>query len=134
MGAVLSSLNTYALLAASKVVVLNDARLFYSTKARQRLRENMEAAAQSGDMKKASRPFLNLLSLSKMQFEDLNNTAMRTQIADDLEERPAPWFSRLMEYCREKGLKIPTQHDDADLLKAAMDKGFPRPALPGDDH
>jgi len=126
MGTVLSSLNTYALLAASKVVVLNDARLFYSTKARQGLREKMEAAAQSGEMQKASRPFLNLLSLSKMQFEDLDNTAMRTQIADDLEGQPAPWFSRLMEYCREKGLKIPTQRDDGDLLTSALDKGFPR--------
>ena len=47
IGGVLSSMNTYALLSGSKVVVLQDARLFYSAKAQQGLREKMVQAAQS---------------------------------------------------------------------------------------
>jgi DNA polymerase-3 subunit delta len=58
IGTVLTSMNTYALLSTAKVVVLHDARLFYSAKAQQGLREKMVQAAQSGAMKKASRPFL----------------------------------------------------------------------------
>lgn len=125
IGGVLSSVNTYALLCGSKVVVLKDARLFYSAKAQQGLREKMVQAAQSGDMKKASRPFLNLMALAGLAFEDLASPALRIKIADDVDGEPPSWFSSLLDYCRENGLRIPEKHDDADLLKTAMEKGFP---------
>ena len=125
LGGVLSSMNTYALLSATKVVVLQDARLFYSAMAQQGLREKMVQAAQSGDMKKASRPFLNLMALAGLAFEDLATPALRSKVVDDVDGEPASWFSQLMEFCRENGLRIPVKRDDADLLKAAMEKGFP---------
>jgi DNA polymerase-3 subunit delta len=46
-------------------------------------------------------------------------------VAEDVDGEPAPWFSQLLDYCREKGLQLPDKHDDADLLKASMEKGFP---------
>ena len=125
IGTVLSSLNTYALLSTDKVVVLHDARLFYSAKAQQGLREKMVQAAQSGEMKKASRPFLNLMALSGLAFEDLTTVSLRNKVVEDVDGEPAPWFSQLLDYCRENGLRVPEKHDDADLLKAAMLKGFP---------
>jgi DNA polymerase-3 subunit delta len=125
IGGVLSSMNTYALLSGSKVVVLQDARLFYSAKAQQGLREKMVQAAQSGDMKKASRPFLNLMALAGLDFEDLTTPALRNKVAGDMDGEPASWFSSLMDFCRENGLRIPEKHDDADLIKTAMEKGFP---------
>ena len=125
IGQVLSSMNTYALLGGTKVVVLQDARLFYSAKAQQGLREKMVQAAQSGDMKKASRPFLNLMALAGLAFEDLASPAMRNKVFGDIDGEPASWFSPLMDFCREKGLQIPQQHDDADVVKTAMQNGFP---------
>ena len=125
IGGVLSSMNTYALLSGSKVVVLQDARLFYSAKAQQGLREKMVQAAQSGDLKKASRPFLNLMALAGLAFEDLTTPALRIKVADDVDGEPPSWFSALMDFCRENGLRIPERHDDADILKTAMEKGFP---------
>jgi DNA polymerase III subunit delta len=125
IGGVLSSMNTYALLSGSKVVVLQDARLFYSARAQQGLREKMVQAAQSGDMKKASRPFLNLMALAGLAFEDLSTPSLRTKVADDVDGEPASWFSALMDFCRENRLRIPEKHDDADMLKTAMEKGFP---------
>lgn len=125
LGGVLASMNTYALLSSAKVVVVHDARLFYSAKAQQGLREKMVQAARSGEMKKASRPFLNLMALSGLAFEDLATPALRNKVADDIDGGPAPWFSQLMDYCRENGLRIPDRRDDADLLKTAMEKGFP---------
>ena len=125
IGGVLSSMNTYALLSGAKVVVLQDARLFYSAKAQQGLREKMVQAAQSGDMKKASRPFCNLMALVGLAFEDLGTPALRNKVIDDVDGEPAPWLSQLMDYCRENGLQIPDKRDDADLLKTAMQKGFP---------
>lgn len=125
LGGVLSSMNTYALLSGTKVVLLQDARLFYSAKAQQGLREKMVQAAQSGDMKKASRPFLNLMALAGLALEDLATPALRNKVADDIDGEPASWFSQLMGFCRENGLRIPAKRDDADLLKTAMEKGFP---------
>ena len=125
LGSVLASMNTYALLSSAKVVVLHDARLFYSAKAQQGLREKMIQAAQSGALKKASRPFLNLMALAGLTFDDMNVPALRKKVAEDVDGEPAPWFSQLLDYCRDKGLQLPDKHDDADLLKASMEKGFP---------
>jgi DNA polymerase-3 subunit delta len=125
IGEVLSSMNTYALLGGTKVVVLKDARLFYSAKAQQGLREKMVQAARSGDMKKASRPLLNLMALAGLTFEDLTRPVMRNKVIGDVDGEPASWFSPLMDFCREKGLRIPQKHDDADRVNTAMQHGFP---------
>jgi DNA polymerase-3 subunit delta len=125
LGSVLASMNTYALLGGTKVVVLKDARLFYSAKAQQGLREKMVQAARSGDMKKASRPLLNLMALAGLTFEDLTRPVMRNKVIGDVAGEPASWFSPLMDFCREKGLRIPQKHDDADRVNTAMQHGFP---------
>jgi DNA polymerase-3 subunit delta len=125
IGDVLTSMNTYALLTAAKVVLLQDARLFYSAKAQQGLREKMTQAAQSGDLKKASRLFLNLMALNGLSFEELETPALRNKLVDDVDGGVASWFTQLMDYCRENALSIPDRRDDADLLKSAMEKGFP---------
>jgi DNA polymerase-3 subunit delta len=125
LGEVLSSLNTFALLSRAKVVVLHDARLFYSAKAAQELRQKMALAAQAGEMKKAARPFLNLLALIGLTFDDLTAASSRKKVADDIDGEPAPWLEQLVDYCRRKGMRIPETRDDADVLARAMQQGFP---------
>ena len=125
INAALTSMNTYALLASSKVVVFQDARLFYSIKARNELRDKMEKAGQNGEFKQASRPLLNLMGLYGLTLEDLATPSLRNKITKDPDGKPAPWFSQLIDYCREKGLTVPDSHDDSDLLRSAMKKGFP---------
>jgi DNA polymerase-3 subunit delta len=125
IGTVLSSLNTYALLSSAKVVVFHNARLFYSANARQGLREKMNQAGESGEMKKAARPLLNLMALDGLDFEDLNTATHRKRILGEVGGQPPEWFDQLLAYCRDKELKVPAKQDDADLLKAAMEKGFP---------
>ena len=122
---VLTSMNTYALLAPGKVVVLDEARLFYSPKAQQGLREKMTQAARSGELKKAARPFLNLMALCGLDFADLSAAGARRKIADDEDGEPAAWLGQLVDYCREKGLRVPERKDDGDQLQRAMEKGFP---------
>lgn len=125
LGSVLSSLNTFALLSRTKVVVLHDARLFYSAKAQQGLRQKTTQAALSGDMKRASRSFCNLMALCGLAFEDLTTAASRKKVADDIDGEPASWLMQLVDYCRENGLRIPKTRDDAEMLKTAMQSGFP---------
>ncbi len=125
LAAVLTSLNTYALLSSAKVVVLREARLFYSATAKQGLREKMIQAGQGGNLKKASRPFLNLMALEGMRFDDLALPTHRKKMVAKIDGQPAPWFDQLVAYCQDKGLSIPDKRDDADLLKTAIQKGFP---------
>ena len=125
VGAVLASLNTYALLSSSKVVVLHDARLFYSAKAQQGLKDKLGQAAKTGEMKKAVRPFLNLMGLLGLDFEDLATATQRKKVADDIDGETPAWLDQLIAHCRENGLRIPEKKDDADGLNIAMEKGFP---------
>ena len=126
MGRVLSSLNTYALLSSAKLVVLRDARLFYSANAKQGLREKMIQAGESGNVKKSARPFLNLMVIEDLDFEDLGTPTHRRKIVEDVDGGAPAWFDELLNYCRDKGLAVPEKRDDADLLQAAMEKGFPQ--------
>ncbi|MDL2269185.1 hypothetical protein LJC41_04360, partial [Desulfosarcina sp. OttesenSCG-928-G17] len=71
MAAVMANLNTYALFSAQKVVMLRDARIFYSTQVKDSLRDKAAQAAQKGEMKKASRSFLSLLSVLGLSLDDL---------------------------------------------------------------
>ena len=125
IGTVLGSLNTYALLSDTKVVALHNARLFYSVNARPGLQEKMIEAGKKGDVKKAARPFLNLMALEGLAFEDLNAATQIKKIVEVVDGQPPQWFVHLLDYCRDKGLKVPDKRDDADLLNAAMEKGFP---------
>ncbi len=125
VGAVLASLNTHALFSRTKVVVLHNARLFYSADARQGLREQMIRAGESGQIGKASRFLLNLMALEGLDFADLQIAKHRRKCVADADGQPPAWFLQLLDHCREKGLAPPDKRDDATLLKAAMDEGFP---------
>ncbi len=125
MGQVLASLNTYALLSSFKVVVLQDARLFYSVKAQQGLRDKLAQAAKAGEMKKAARPFLNLLALCGLDFDDLSSATQRKKVIGDAGGDAPAWLDQLIDHCREKGLSVPEKKDDAQSLKTAMDNRFP---------
>jgi DNA polymerase-3 subunit delta len=121
----LASINTYALLSGSKVVVFRDARILYSTQAQKGLKEKMEQSGQDGAFKKAARSFLNLMALLNLTFDDLKTPSLRKKVMEDVDGQPSPWFSQLIDYCLVNKLSIPVLHDDAALLQAAMDKGFP---------
>ena len=125
IGSVLASLNTYALLSRAKVVVLNNARLFYSVNARQGLKEKMVRAGENGQIRKASRTLLNLMALEGFVFEDLQTSKHRRKLVADVDGQTPAWFLGLLDHCREKGLAVPDKRDDADLLKTAMERGFP---------
>ena len=124
---VLASMNTYALLSGSKVVVVHDSHLFYTSRAGRDLRDKMATSAQRGELKKASRPFLNLMALMGLQLDDLASASLRGKLVDDVDGQPPAWFSQLTDFCRENQLTVPVPRDDAERLTSAMAKGF----LPG---
>ena len=40
--------------------------------------------------------------------------------------RDAVWFDKIVKYCKDKKLFIPSEGDNAALLQTAVEKGFPK--------
>ena len=76
VGAALERVNTFSLLSQTKVVAFTDARLFHSRQTADRLWEQAGKAAQAGDMKKAARLFLDILSLQNLVLEDVRGALL----------------------------------------------------------
>lgn len=125
LAAVMAKVNTYALFSSQKLVVLRDARIFYSAQVKDGLREKVAQAAQKGEMKKAARSFLSLLSLLGLTFDDLKTPAVIETIAASPDGVAPAWLLSLVSHCRENNLKIPEKQDDGEFLRTSMEKGFP---------
>jgi DNA polymerase III subunit delta len=87
-----------------------------------------DQAAQAGkaaDMKKASRYFLDLLSVHSLSLEDLNGASpeivlKRFGAGDDME-----WVPAVLDYCRQRGLDVPSTANPQQELQDAIAQGFP---------
>ena len=122
----LNELNTYALLPGRKVVVISETRVFYSQKNKGALLEKSRGAAAAGRLKAAATPFVAYLALVGWTLEDVaaESAAGKTLLSQWGEEEAAG-LAKLIEYCRGKGLGTDAGGGGADLLAAAMEKGFP---------
>jgi DNA polymerase-3 subunit delta len=123
----LEKVNTFSLLAATKVVALLDATVFYSqVEPAEFLRKSSEAH-QRGDLKRAAVPLLTLLSRKGLSFEDIDaGNRAKSLGAAAPESGEDTWLEDVLAYCRENALKIPARSDPAKLLQNAVEKGFPK--------
>lgn len=123
----INELNTYSLLPGRKVVVISETRVFYSQKNKAALLDKARTAAEGGRLKPAAAPFLSYLNLVGWQLEDV------AAAGPALVELQAQWgaervasLNKLVDYCRTKGLGPDTGAGGAELLAAALEKGFPK--------
>lgn len=123
----INELNTYSLLPGRKIVVISETRVFYSQKNKGALLEKARTAGEGGRLKAAATPFLAFLKLMGWQLEDITTAG---PAADELQAQwgadRAESLSKLVDYCRTKGLGPDTGAGGADLLAAALEKGFPK--------
>jgi DNA polymerase-3 subunit delta len=117
--------NTYSLLSHSKIVAFTDARLFYSRQNLDRLWNQAAKAGQAGEMKKAARFFLDLLSVQNLSFEDLQGNALETVLNPPGNENDSAWLPSVIDYCRQNGLTVPAAVDPQSDLQTAIERGFP---------
>jgi len=122
---VLERINTYSLLSHSKIVAFTDARLFYTRQSLDRLWDKAAKACQAGEMKKAARFFLDLLSVQQLSLEDLKGDAPETVLNPPANEDDLSWVPAVLDYCRQNGLSVPAAVDPQSELQTAVEKGFP---------
>ncbi|PIF02907.1 MAG: hypothetical protein CR990_00660 [Desulfococcus sp.] len=121
VGEALEKVNTYSLLGGGKVVGLLDSRIFHGRESDEDLLEKAGELALAGETRKAARSLAALMGIRNMGWEDLGENP-----AASLEwKKDAPWLPDLIAWCRENGIKPASPSAGADLLAAAVEKGFP---------
>ncbi len=126
IGDVLERLNTYALLPGTKVVALRDARLFYSRQNDRLILEKVRAAFKEGHLKKAAKLFTGLLALLNLSFDDVApGTCVKALKLDAQSVNDGDWLDRVIAFCRDNNIMVPTGQDAPSLMQAALEKGFP---------
>ncbi len=118
--------NTYALLAEPKVVAILDAQVFYSKQDTTAVIERARAAFKRNETRKAAHALLKVMALLGLSFEDVSPESRADALKLNGEQRrDDQWLAELLDYCREKGLPVPTGGATADMLQKAITRGFP---------
>jgi len=123
----LEQVNTFALLGDSRLVVVRDAKLFYTARDAGGMLKKIGKAWADDNRTKAARQFVALLGLLGITIEDVAGKGAKLPKALTGEKGAKPaWLDALSDHCRENNLAIPQTADGAALLEKALEKGFPR--------
>lgn len=124
---VINKLNTYSLLSGPKVVAHCDSRIFYTKEDEKTLLEKAKEAYNKNNLKKSAKYFLNLLSLLKLDYDDLKQANREKIFKSELALlNEQSWIDKLLEYCIDNKLSINNGKDNKKILQNAIEKGFPR--------
>lgn len=120
-----SSVNTFSLTGGKKVVALKETSVFQSKKNEADILKKAKKAFDSGDLKKAEKPFLNVLGLCGFTLEDLAKKSVTKKLVSGSDTDDGRWLDAMATHCRENRLSPPEEKDQASLLIESMEKGFP---------
>jgi len=126
VAAALETVNTFSLMAEPKVVALLDAQVFYAKTDTTAIIERARTACKRNEMRKAAQALLKAMALLNLTFDDAT-PELRANALKLTEEqrRDDVWLTALLDFCREKNLSVPADSSEADILQAAIAKGFP---------
>ncbi|MFH0728378.1 MAG: hypothetical protein V2B19_18835 [Pseudomonadota bacterium] len=122
---VLNRMNTYSLLAGTKVISFQDARVFDSQQHKEKLLDKAKTAYDNRDMRKAAQCLLSIMAQSGLTFDDLEQTdrglSLLLESTADTE-----WLEKIILHCKENQTPIPANKDYSKQLQDAIQKGFPK--------
>lgn len=123
--------NTYSLLAGTKVVAICDSNIFFDKQDKGELLERAKEAYDNEDNKDAARYLLNLMRTLKLSLEDLRpdnrSETLKKALKDDTDILADDlWVGGIISYCNENNLTVPSSGDSAERLQKAIEKGFPK--------
>jgi DNA polymerase III subunit delta len=119
-------LNTYAFMGGRKAIGILDAQLTPASKSGASLAAKAKDAWVAKQKAGAARSFVRLLAASNLSWEDLDADAPLESLKNTgLTSADSEWVEALVDHCREKGIQIPEQKDDIQILLDAVKKGFP---------
>ena len=125
--AVVERINTYSLLADTKVVAICDSKIFYSKQDEGRLLEKAKEAYGSQNTKEAATLLLSLLGILNLSFNDISETnRIKSLKLDSDKSSDYEWLDQVIKFCKENNLFIPCGEYNVDILQQAVEKGFPK--------
>lgn len=123
-------INTFSLLLGKKIVAICDSKVFYRKEDKEKFLEKAQEAYDKDEIQKTARHLLSYLAFSNLSFDDLREV-YRDKIAavDLLYSQAGQWLDKIVDYCRDHGMTIPSMMDTGEVLEKAIENGFP-----GDNH
>lgn len=120
-------LNTFALLAERKIVVLPDARFFFGKQDVCTILESAQKAYKNDQMRKAGLHLMKYMALKEMHPDEAGSDMHKALAADNPGAAgDTAWVDDLLTYCREHAIPIPKGDDSpVERLERALEKGFP---------
>ncbi len=124
---VIERVNTFSLMAGTKVVAMRESRIFYTKQDKTRLLEISKKAYDEDDLKKAAKYILSLMSSMNLSFEDIDKSNRKKTLKLDAGmDQSHEWLDDIIDYCQENNLAIPEPADESVVLQKAIEKGFPK--------
>ena len=124
---VVERINTYSLLAETKVVAVCDSKIFYSKQDEGRLLQKAKEAYDTQNIKEAAKLLLSLLGILNLSFNDISETnRIKTLKLDSGKSSDHEWLDKVIKFCKENNLFIPSEEYNVDILQQAIEKGFPK--------
>ena len=124
---VFERINTYSLLAETKVVAICDSKIFYSKQDEGQLLQKAKEAYDAQNINEAAKLLLSLLGILNLSFDDISEAnRIKTLKFDSDKSSDYEWIDKVIKFCKEKNLFIPSEKDNVDILQQAIVKGFPK--------
>lgn len=123
----LAQLNTFALLANTKVVIFKDAKIFQSSGAQPELAAQIQAAWEDQDIKKAAKSLLSLCGRLGIEIEQIPHQLDAypdlTSLYQSLGKNA---MGQLVNYCEDRGWSAAAADSHMEMLQKGIEKGFPQ--------
>ena len=124
---VFERINTYSLLAETKVVAICDSKIFYSKQDEGQLLQKAKEAYDAQNINEAAKLLLSLLGILNLSFDDISEAnRIKTLKFDSGKSSDYEWIDKVIKFCKENNLFIPSEKDNVDILQQAIVKGFPK--------
>ncbi len=117
--------NTFSFIPGRKVIAFTDSGLFHSKESHLSLIEKAKEYHERKDMSKASKFFLNSMSLLGLSFDDVDKTNRSKSLKIDAIESDNSWIDDIISYCLENNISVSGSPDSTSFFLASIDKSFP---------
>ena len=123
----LDRLNTYALLADRKIVVLPDVRFFFGKEDAGKLLDKARTAHGNDDVRKGALHLMKFMSLTDATHEDMTGER-RKELASATPDLKLDdgWLDDLLSYSRQNDMSPTADGSPVRRLAEAVEKGFPK--------
>jgi len=109
------------------VVAICDSKIFYSKQDEGQLLHKAKDAYDTQNIKEAATLLLSLLGILNLSFDDVSEAnRIKSLKLDSEKSTDYEWLDKVIKFCKENKLFIPSEKHDVDILQQAIEKGFPK--------